>query len=226
MPRSVQGLEGAGEWHVLKKMIPDLQKKRVLDLGCGFGWHCRYAREQQASSVIGVDISENMLQKAQEMTDDSAISYMRMPIEDIDFSDNQFDVVLSSLALHYVESFEQICKKVYRCLKPGGTFVFSVEHPIFTSRSEQDWYYDENGNRLHWAVDHYQSEGLRETTFLTENVVKYHRTISTYINDLVHAGFTIREVKEPTPSEDMLKSIPEMKEELRRPMFLLISAEK
>ena len=226
MPRSVKGLEGAGEWHVLKELLPELRNKSVLDLGCGFGWHCRYAREQQARSVIGVDISEKMLQKAREMTNDSLITYIKMSIEDINFSDSQFDVVISSLAFHYIKSFEAICKKVYDSLKPGGSFVFSVEHPIFTSRNEQDWYYDDKGNRLHWAVDNYQSEGLRETTFLTENVIKYHHTFSTYINDLINAGFIVRIVKEPIPSEEMLKSIPEMKDELRRPMFLIISVEK
>ncbi len=226
MPRSIKGLEGAGEWHVLKTLMPELRNKSVLDLGCGFGWHCRYAREQQASSVTGIDISENMIQKAREMTNDTLISYLKMPIEDISFSDSQFDVVISSLAFHYIKSFETICKNVYNCLKPGGAFVFSVEHPIFTSKNEQDWYYDEKGNRLHWPVDNYQSEGVRETTFLTENVIKYHRTISTYINELVGTGFSIRAVKEPIPTDEMLKSIPEMKDETRRPMFLIISAEK
>lgn len=56
---------------------------------------------QQASSVIGVDLSDKMLQKAREMTNDPLISYIKMPIEDIDFSDAQFDVVISSLAFHY-----------------------------------------------------------------------------------------------------------------------------
>lgn len=226
MPRSVKGLEGAGEWHVLKALMPELKNKNVLDLGCGFGWHCRYAREQQASSVVGVDISEKMLTKARKSTDDPLISYIKMPIEDISFSESQFDVVISSLVFHYVKSFEAICKKVYYCLKPGGTFVFSVEHPIFTSREDQDWCLDEHGNRLHWAVDNYQSEGVRNTKFLTENVIKYHRTISTYINDVITAGFTIKAVKEPMPSDEMLKNVSEMRDENRRPMFLIILAEK
>ncbi|MGE6613036.1 class I SAM-dependent methyltransferase [Peribacillus sp. NPDC076916] len=226
MPRSVKGLEAAGEWHVLKELMPNLHNKSVLDLGCGFGWHCRFAREQQASSVVGVDISDNMLQRAREKTDDPSISYMKMPIEDIDFSGFEFDVVISSLAFHYIESYESICKKVHDCLKPGGTFVFSVEHPIFTSRKEQAWYVDDHGNHLHWPVDNYQFEGVRETTFLTKNVVKYHRTISTYINDLIGAGFSIRAVKEPMPSDELLKSVPEMEDENRRPMFLMISAVK
>ncbi|MDQ0217638.1 class I SAM-dependent methyltransferase [Peribacillus cavernae] len=226
LPRSIKGLEGAGEWHVFKSLIPELRNKNVLDLGCGFGWHCRFAREQQAVSVVGVDISEKMLRQAREQTDDPAISYLQMPIEDIEFSNSQFDVVISSLSFHYIKSFEVICKKVHDCLKLGGTFIFSVEHPIFTARNEQDWYLDDQGNRLHWPVDNYQSEGVRETTFLIENVIKYHRTISTYINDLIGAGFNLKAIKEPMPSDEMLKNDSLMKDEKRRPMFLIISVEK
>ncbi|MET3292247.1 UNVERIFIED_CONTAM: SAM-dependent methyltransferase [Brevibacillus sp. OAP136] len=225
MPRSLKGLDAAGEWHVLQSLLPDLRDKRVLDLGCGYGWHCRYAREHHARSVVGVDLSENMLQKARELTDDPAITYMRMPIEDIVFLPEQFDVVISSLAFHYVVSFADICQKVHRYLTPGGDFIFSVEHPIFTSRQEQSWHMDEAGNRLHWPVDHYQAEGLRQTTFLTDNVVKYHRTISTYFNDLIEAGFTIQTVKEPLPPEEWM-SDPMMADEARRPMFLIVSARK
>lgn len=226
MPRSTKGLEGAGEWPIFQALLPKLQDKHVLDLGCGFGWHCRYAREQQASSVIGVDISEKMLETARKQTADSSITYIRMAIEDIDFSDEQFDVVISSLAFHYINSFETVCEKVYQYLKSGGAFVFSVEHPIFTSREEQDWVYDSQGRRLHWPVDNYHTEGIRETTFLTENVIKYHRTLSTYINNLIHVGFKIDAVKESFVSEEVARDNPEMKDENRRPMFLIISVRK
>lgn len=64
MNRSQQGLDGAGEWQTLKRLLPDFKKKRVLDLGCGYGWHCLYAAEHGAASVIGVDISEKMLEVA------------------------------------------------------------------------------------------------------------------------------------------------------------------
>lgn len=225
MTRSVKGLEGAGEWHIFKEMLPNLHDKHVLDLGCGFGWHCRFAREQRAKSVIGIDISQKMLDKATDMTDDNAITYLNIPIEDFDFSNHQFNVVMSSLTLHYIKSFTEVCQKVYATLTIGGTFVFSVEHPIFTSRPEQEWYVDDQAQRLHWPVDHYQTEGVRETEFLTEQVIKYHRTISTYMNALIKAGFTIRAVEESKPSDDML-DMPGMKDENRRPMFLMIAAEK
>src|SRR5690625_5517794 len=111
MPRSVKGLDGAGEWHILKELIPALEGKNVLDLGCGFGWHCRYAREQHARSVTGVDISNKMIQRAREMTNDSLISYIKAPIEDIDFYNSEFDVVIIFMSFHYFYSFKLCCIK-------------------------------------------------------------------------------------------------------------------
>ena len=49
LPRSVEGLDGAPEWPALRAMLPDLHGLKVLDLGCGFGWFCRWAREQGAA---------------------------------------------------------------------------------------------------------------------------------------------------------------------------------
>lgn len=224
MARSVNGLAGAGEWHELKKLLPDFEGKRVLDLGCGFGWHCVYAAEHGAAQAVGVDLSERMLAQAREKSGSLPIAYHRMAIEDIDFPPESFDVVISSLALHYVESFPTVCEKVRRCLKKGGSFVFSVEHPIFTAYGTQDWYRDEEGNKLHWPVDRYFTEGWRNAVFLGEEVSKYHKTLTTYVNSLLTAGFTLRSIVEPQPDPAMLKSVPGMEEELRRPMMLLVSA--
>lgn len=226
MDRSKNGLEGAGEWHELKKMMPNFKDKRVLDLGCGFGWHCRYAVENGARSVIGIDISQKMLSEAKSKTKYGNIEYICMPIEDIDFPEESFDVVISSLALHYVKSFEDVLVRVYKCLSKGGDFVFSVEHPIFTAQGPQDWYYDGKGNILHWPVDHYFTEGIRNAKFLGEEVIKYHRTLTTYLNSLIKIGFEITGVVEPKPAENMLNTVPGMRDELRRPMMLLVSARK
>ncbi len=226
MARSIGGLEAAGEWPTFRSLLPDLLDKKVLDLGCGFGWHCRYAREQHARFVVGIDISEKMITRAKESTDDPAIEYLQLAIEDIDFPAKEFDVVLSSLALHYVERFDSVCKKVHHCIVPGGTFVFSVEHPIFTALSAQDWYYGQDGARLHWPVDHYQDEGTRLARFLNHDVQKFHRTVATYVNAVLDAGFMITRLCEPTPTQEMLDKDPEMQDETRRPMFLLIAAVK
>ncbi|MCC3373788.1 bifunctional 2-polyprenyl-6-hydroxyphenol methylase/3-demethylubiquinol 3-O-methyltransferase UbiG [Cohnella sp. REN36] len=226
MARSIGGLEAAGEWPALRGLLPELRGKRVLDLGCGYGWHCRYARDQGAAAVLGIDLSERMLARAREMTDDAGITYRRMGIEDIDFGPDAFDVVLSSLAVHYVERFDRLCEKVHGCLSEGGSFVLSAEHPIFTARAAQDWHYGPAGERLHWPVDDYQEEGAREARFLGHDVVKYHRTVATYLNALIDAGFRIRKVLEPKPTQEALERDPEMRDETRRPIFLLIAAEK
>ncbi|WP_313380480.1 class I SAM-dependent methyltransferase [Proteiniphilum saccharofermentans] len=226
MNRSLNGLDGAGEWHVLKEMLPNFDGKKVLDLGCGYGWHCRYAIENGAVSVIGIDISEKMLEKAKEINQLDGIKYKRIALEDAQFATEMFDTIISSLTFHYIQSYDVLIGKIYQWLKHGGKFVFSVEHPVFTSEGSQDWIYDKAGNKLHWAVDRYFYEGQRNTSFLGGDVLKYHRTVSTYLTELLKQGFKIMEVKEPMPNETMLKNIPEMDDELRRPMMLLISVEK
>ncbi len=226
MSRSQQGLEGAGEWQTLRRLLPDFNGKRVLDLGCGYGWHCIYAAEHGASSVTGLDISEKMLAVAHKKTHYPQVQYLHMAVEDFDYPAERYDVVLSSLALHYVASFEEVARRVYRCLTPGGVFVFSVEHPVFTAYGSQDWYYDGQGNILHFPVDHYFLEGQREAVFLGEKVLKYHKTLTTYLEGLLSTGFVINHVVEPQPPAEMLDTVAGMRDELRRPMMLLVRAQK
>ncbi|HEX2865661.1 MAG TPA: class I SAM-dependent methyltransferase [Ignavibacteriales bacterium] len=226
MPRSVGGLLSAGEWHEFQKLLPDMKGKSVLDLGCGYGWHCRYAAELGAQSVVGIDLSEKMLKVARDRTNDERITYMRGAIEDINFEKESFDLIISSLAFHYIKSFEQICVKLSEVLKYKGNLVFSVEHPVFTAFGNQDWIYDEKGNKIHWPVDNYFIEGSREAVFLGHRIIKYHRTLTTYINSLINNGFIINKIIEPLPSKEMLEKNESMREEFRRPMMLIISAYK
>lgn len=58
-----------------------------------------------------------------------------------------------------------------------------------------------------------------------ENVIKYHRTVTQYVEALLQNGFRLRALVEPQPPQDML-DLPGMKDELRRPMMLLLAAQK
>ena len=225
MLRSQKGLQGAGEWSELEKILPDFCGKTVLDLGCGYGWHCKYAAEHRAASVLGTDISHRMLQKAQEINSAPQIQYQCTAMEDLQFPPETFDIVLSSLAFHYVKDFGPLVENIARWLKKGGHLVFSVEHPVFTSSGPQDWYYDEKGKILHFPVDNYYYEGPRKAVFLGEPVVKYHRTLTTYLNTLLQNGLRLQHIIEPQPPAEMM-DIPGMKDEMRRPMMLLVSAIK
>lgn len=225
MARSRQGLKGAGEWRELQKLLPDFSGKRVLDLGCGYGWHCKYAADHGAACVLGTDISRRMLEKAREINGAAAVTYRQAAMEELSFEEGAFDVVLSSLVFHYVEDYRGMIEKIGKWLAKGGSFVFSVEHPVFTAYGSQDWYYDENGNILHFPVDNYYYEGKREAVFLGERMTKYHRTLTTYLSALLAAGFELKAVVEPKPPEDMME-LPGMRDEMRRPMMLLVKAEK
>src|ERR1700728_4229742 len=130
--RSVEGLDGAAEWPALRAMLPDMGGLKVLDLGSGFGWFCRWARAHGAMSVLGVDVSERMLARAAASTRDPAITYTRADLELFELSPASFDLVYSSLAFHYIADLERLMSEIYRSLLPGGSFVFSVEHPIYT----------------------------------------------------------------------------------------------
>ena len=226
MDRSRLGLQGAGEWKTLEPMLPDFAGRDVLDLGCGYGWHCAYAAEHGARSVLGLDISGKMLEVARGHHAASVIEYRRMAMEDADFADGSFDVVLSSLAFHYVADFGALVRKIVRWLRPGGDFVFSCEHPVFTAEGPQDWYRDEQGNILHFPVDNYYIEGRRQAVFLGERVTKYHRTLTSYVGALLSGGFTLTGLAEPQPPQEMIGTVPGMADELRRPMMLILSAKK
>lgn len=226
MRRSREGLAGAGEWQAFRQILPDFSRQEVLDLGCGYGWHCRYAAENGASKVIGVDLSEKMLAVARKQNAAPVIQYQQGAIEDTDFPLESFDVIMSSLAFHYVADFSQLMAHLQKMLKPAGRLVFSMEHPVFTARGAgQDWIYDEEGEIRFFPVDDYFFEGIRETTFLGSDVTKYHHTLTTIFTSLLTNGFEIEEVVEPQPPKEMLGD-PGMKEELRRPMMLIIKARK
>lgn len=226
MSRSVNGLSGAGEWHVLEKMLPDFCGKRVLDLGCGYGWHCRYAIEHGAIACTGIDTSEKMLKQAHRQNASFWTEYRCMAIEDFEFEPETYDVVISSLAFHYIESFGDLYTRIYRSLTPGGAFVFSIEHPVYTASGSQQWITDENGKKLHWPVDRYFDEGKRDAIFLGQHVTKYHRTLTTVINGVIAAGFILTGLAEPEPEKALLETVPGMIDETRRPAMLIVSAIK
>lgn len=205
--RSVDGLDGAPEWPALRSMLPDLNGSRVVDLGCGFGWFCRFAREAGAASVLGLDASTSMLARANETTHDDAIAYRQADLETLDLPAGAFDFAYSALTLHYLNNLGGLFATIHRALLPGGHFVFSAEHPLYTEPGPD-----------------YLEEGPRTTDWLATGVVKQHRTLATYLNLLIGAGFTIGRVEEWGASREQIAAHPEWNIDHRRPSFLLVAA--
>jgi len=225
LPRSQFGLEAAPEWASIQAMLPDLSGKRVIDLGCGYGWFCRSAREAGAAEVLGVDLSEKMLARARELTDDNGISYQRGDLEQLALPSQATDLVYSQLALHYLPGLAPVFATIYQALQPGGWFVFTTEHPIYTCPVRQGWLTADEGQRS-WGVNNYQNEGKRVSNWLADGVVKYHRTLGTTLNALMASGFAIRHVNEWGPTAEQIKANPALAEEVERPMMVLVSAQR
>lgn len=223
LPRQVLGLDGAPEWPAIRAMLPDLRGKRVVDLGCGFGWASRWMREQGAASVLGLDLSQNMIARARADTADPAVEYRIADLDTLDLPAAAFDVAYSALTFHYVRDFDRLAQHLHQSLAPGGHLVFTIEHPIFMAAAHPHWLADEDGRKT-WPVNGYSIEGERRTDWFAKGVLKYHRTLGTTLNALMRAGFQLQRVEEFAPTPEQIQQMPALAEELERPMMLMVSA--
>jgi SAM-dependent methyltransferase len=222
LPRSREGLAGAPEWPTVATLLPDLAGLDVVDLGCGFGAFARWAAAQGAR-VDAFDLSERMLARAAELTPDGArITYRRADLDQLELRAAAYDLAYSALTLHYLSDLPRLLATVHAGLRPGGSLVLTVEHPVYTAPTDVA-FADVDGRRV-WPLDRYGEEGARARDWLVPGVRKQHRTFGTWVNSLVDAGFAIRRVVDWRPSSQQIAAQPDLAEEVDRPMFLIIAA--
>ncbi len=208
---NAEGYNDALEQPAIRSLL-NVSAKTVLDVGCGFGDFCRYAREQGAAQVIGLEPSRNMLDEAKQRTDDKHIEYVCEPIETFQMQENNVDVIVASLVFHYVQDFGAVVKKIHSWLKSQGQLLFSVEHPLCTALLNEP----QEGN--------YRDEAQVKQTWFIDGIEKYHRQLSTYCNTLLCNGFTIDRVLEPMPTDEQIVDNPRFAIHKSRPPMLVISA--
>jgi SAM-dependent methyltransferase len=211
----------------MPRLVPreELADTRILDLGCGEGWFTSVALAGGARSVVGVDPSELMLEQARASIVDPRASFVHAFAEDADFEAESFDLVASVLALHYVEDYAGVVGGVARWLAPGGVFAFMVEHPVGTCQRDMDWI-EEDDRTIAWPVYGYHDEGERQEHWWVDGVIKYHRTVETYVNTLVGAGLVVEKVIEPAPTREAVDRAGRGLSGLIRPDVLGIRAVK
>ena len=214
----------------LFSLLPPLKGLTVLDLGCGFGENCEIFSKTGAAQVIGVDISEKMLEVAQK--DHPFATYIRGDMSDISFlSENEklpktYDLIVSSLAIHYIKDMKKLASQVYSLLSIGGYFIFSQEHPMTTAPLIGSSWEKDGDTVTCYKLSDYGRPGERTVDWLVNGVIKYHRTFSEIFNALTEVGFTVKAVLEPFPSEADIAAMPKRAKYLHKPNFLLIKAVK
>jgi SAM-dependent methyltransferase len=219
--------------------LPDLRGRDVVDLGCGEGRNTRLLAERGAR-VTGIDLSPAMIEAArrEETARPLGISYRIGSFSDLSMlADATFDVAVSTMALMDSPDFEAAAQEAYRVLRPGGLFAFSVTHPCFVTPSMR-WLRDSDGREHALAVSRYFDgsheiehwrfgKGVDAELYPKFSVPRFPRTLQAYVNGTIDAGFRIRRIEEPRPSEALAAEYRWLERwRMHAAIFLYLAAEK
>lgn len=212
----------------LFRLIGDVNNLSVLDLGCGTGGHDRKLIDLGAKKVLGIDLSNNMINEARKNTNTDKIEYRVMSMNNIDTIDEKFDLVISSLAIHYIEDYDSLCKKVYNLLNTGGRFIFSYGHPMDSCAILDDYSnnYVEINNKKYYLISDYNNEGKRISHWYVDGVETYHRNVSHLINGLIDAGFKLEHVTESYATDEVIKLNPKFIDQKDHSYFIFFKCKK
>ncbi len=199
--------------------IGDLRGKTVLDAGCGEGYNTRLLARSGAR-MTGVDISQRMIELArqEEQREPLGIRYEIASFSDLSlFDDASFDVVVSSMALMDGPDFEGAIKEIFRVLRPDGGLMFSVTHPCFLTGG-YGWIPDDDNAMVITVSDYFARQPWVEHWRFSKGpipeetepfaVPNFPRTLSDYLNALIQAGFVLKRIEEPRPSQEMCEEHP------------------
>jgi SAM-dependent methyltransferase len=189
-------------------MLPELQDKTVISLGCGSGEDCNYLRKQGAAKMHGIDISEEMIAIANASYPECDFQVMDM--EHLTFLDGSFDFAYSSLAIHYIEDWRQVFKEVRRILRPGSFFLFSCNHPVYSAmhtvsddgtlkKAELSRTRNRQTNQVQIVGDYLSRQAIHQPDSAGMAVTTWHKPIGEISREAVEAGFVIAELQEPRP---------------------------
>ncbi len=199
---------------VVAKRFQDLSGKRVLDLGCGYGWYTDFFFSVCCANVTGCDGSEKMIKLAKERYPECHFECADIE-KTLPYENDIFDLVFCNQVLMDIENFEGLFEEALRITKKGGVFYFSIVHPAFY---DSQWGKDENGFRNSKIMTRYLSEYSFDNEFWGQTP-HYHRTISKYINIAIEKGFRLVRLEEPISYDGVTKS-------KEFPLFLFAEFEK
>lgn len=194
------------EMPAVLSVLPALNGKRVLDLGCGSGRFAFEFLKDTPESILGIDFSEKMIELARK-NPKSVSKQMVFKVGDIshipEVETGTIDLVFSSTVLHFIKELRPVLSEMYRVLSEGGLCVLSLIHPAFAAHYprgtadgiEGDWVF----RYLDRSMRAYTQPWMSSKT--NELCKSYHHTLGDYFKAIKMAGFTLEDLYEPEPPE-------------------------
>jgi SAM-dependent methyltransferase len=182
-------------------LLPDLDRRRVLDAGCGPGL---YAEELLArgARVIAFDASAEMVRLTRERLGDRAEVHQHDLNEPLDFvADRSVDAVVCALVWHYVDNRVAALREFRRALTTGGCVVLSCDHPTNAWLRLGGSYFDVGAKAEHW-------------TSLDVTFPSWRLPLTVLCDEFADAGFVIERLLEPQPDASTRAFDPDAYDEL------------
>lgn len=203
---------------VLLRLLDAAGGPRILDAGCGNGYLSRLLADRGAT-VVGVEPGESLFAFASgfEPGRPRDIKYIRADLCDLPDLGAPFDAVVASMVLPAIPDWRGAMRACVRALRPGGLFVFTVNHPCFEQLSSA--WRAHGAYRTQRYLDEYEIPG--------PNGVDFHRTLSAYLNELAALGCRLTEVAEPALSPEAAATGPDgIEAYVHLPNFLVVAARR
>lgn len=176
------------------KLLGNVRGKKILEIGCG-GAQCSVSFAKQGAICTGIDLSDEQLKYARNLVKKEKVS-VKLIKGDIQilkrFKSNSYDIVFSAFALQYIPDLTKCFKEVYRVLKKGGFFVFSLEHPFY-------YIFDPKTRKIRRS--YYKTGKFVENETWSDGskhkFVEFNRKVSDIVNSVIAAKLTLLEIHEP-----------------------------
>jgi SAM-dependent methyltransferase len=216
-------------------LLPNVEGKRVLCVGCGFGEECARISALGAAHVVGIDLSPGNIQQAKSTF--PALEFHPMDMEQISFEPASFDIIFSSLALHYVPSWNATLTGMRRALAPDGSIVLSTHHPAAwsalkdedsaTKRQILGFEVDKASGKVAFFGDYLQERPITAKFGGAFEASFYHKSFSGMLKEFRDSGLSVVDCTEPSPVPDAQTLDPQFWEiRSRFPLFILFRLQR
>ena len=201
--------------------------RRVLDVGCGEGQLTRVAAALAGVELsVGIDPTWNQLTVAARRA--GATGFVRGLADRLPFRDASFDAVVACLVFEHIEAVDEAIAEVARVLRPGGRFLFFLNHPLLQTPNS-GWIDDHvlDPPEQYWRIGPYLVEDLTVEEVERGVFIPFvHRPLSRYVNAMAANGLVLLHMDEPPPPPGFLARAPEYPAAVSIPRLLLLVAER